>query len=661
VKTFLTVFGAVALSLLAIAGIGIGVAIYNGKTLDTESKQYVESSVAAIAAAWDRKQLFERATPELRQSVKPEEINVLFGSLVRLGRLANAEEAKGQAAVSFFPGSGSVVSATYTEYASFQNGDATFRIGVLKRNGQWQINNFYVDFAPPRRATNDRSHDTVAQQPAQRPDQELVNRYYQDALAADGQSLLLVDSAKIGDVEKFHYIAVSNNLELAIERVRCENSTCQVLMENALKLTNSRASSSAGRFEVIAAVEFRANWESGFSRIYTAVFRLPDSLLSWTVTVQDQAAFAADPYFNNLTSMVNHQRYDIARERNNVEEGRWATQSSQWAKYLLTQGKAQEAIDILKRLLITAPSNYQAQLDLAEASSDRDAAANIARVAFDNAEDGQIIQRAARLLKIDQPGLDSIPFLSARERGLQLILIPLEPCNIQFLKEAAVAYESMTQVPVKIRRLKEDWKFDDPDRIPEQKRIQQAILQFEKHHIDFSGWTQQRYADELKDAAQKADALTAFNVKTFLATLDRKKPQYKIDKYLPKLTAILANYRSPDIRTMYVGVTAANTFLGDANYVFSASQQSQAGMASILSYSMMLAEPLNEPYGSRKRLAERIAKELVPASLKALNIPRPSDPSDPYSYSDSVARLDQKTLRLSVQVRTELERFRSEQ
>lgn len=204
-------------------------------------------------------------------------------------------------------------------------------------------------------------------------------------------------------------------------------------------------------------------------------------------------------------------------------------------------------------------------------------------------------------------------------------------------------------MPVKIRRLKEDWKFDAPDRIPEQKRLQQAILQLEKHDVDFSGWTQQRYAEELTDAAKKTDALTAFNARKFLATLNQKSPQYKVDKYLPKLAAILSNYRSPDIRTMYVGVTAANIFLGDANYVFNASQQTQTGMASILSYSVMLAQTLNELGGSRKRLAERIAKELVPASLKALNIPRPSDPTDPYSYSDGIARLDQKTLKLSNQ------------
>lgn len=73
----------------------------------------------------------------------------------------------------------------------------------------------------------------------------------------------------------------------------------------------------------------------------------------------------------------------------------------------------------------------------------------------------------------------------------------------------------------------------------------------------------------------------------------------------------------------------------------------------------MQATTLNEPYQSRKRLAERLAKELVPSSLKQLGIPRPTDPSDPYSYSSGIERLAQKTLSLSAPTREALDKFRS--
>jgi hypothetical protein len=72
----------------------------------------------------------------------------------------------------------------------------------------------------------------------------------------------------------------------------------------------------------------------------------------------------------------------------------------------------------------------------------------------------------------------------------------------------------------------------------------------------------------------------------------------------------------------------------------------------------MLAKTLGEPIPSRRRLTERLAKEMVPASFKALRIPRPTDPTDPYSYSSGVDRLDQKTLTLSPATRKALDELR---
>lgn len=51
--------------------------------------------------------------------------------------------------------------------------------------------------------------------------------------------------------------------------------------------------------------------------------------------------------------------------------------------------------------------------------------------------------------------------------------------------------------------------------------------------------------------------------------------------------------------------------------------------------------------------------ELVPASLKKLNIPRSIDPSCPYSYSSGMQRLDEKTLNLSEPVKKDIERIKN--
>ena len=72
----------------------------------------------------------------------------------------------------------------------------------------------------------------------------------------------------------------------------------------------------------------------------------------------------------------------------------------------------------------------------------------------------------------------------------------------------------------------------------------------------------------------------------------------------------------------------------------------------------MQARKLGEDYESRSRLVERLTKELVPASLKQLEIPRPADPTNPYSYSSGVGRLAQKSLRLSKPTREALDHFR---
>ncbi len=131
--------------------------------------------------------------------------------------------------------------------------------------------------------------------------------------------------------------------------------------------------------------------------------------------------------------------------------------------------------------------------------------------------------------------------------------------------------------------------------------------------------------------------------------------QYDADKYLDRFCGIIDNYRSEDILTIYVGVTEANIFSNSNNYLFSLGRIRGKSPGSILSYHMMQADVLEEDYAYRPRLAERLAKEMVPASLKVLGIPRSTDPRCPYSYANGVGRLDEKTLTLSRPTKEALE------
>ena len=147
VKKLLYTLGTLTLTAIVAAGIGLAVLLYRGHALDAESKAFVDRAVPAVASTWSKQQLLDRATPELRESIKAEELTALFDALSRLGPLVQYEGATGEATMSYIIGSSSTVSASYVAKARFQNGSATFRILLLKRDGHWMIHNFHVDSA----------------------------------------------------------------------------------------------------------------------------------------------------------------------------------------------------------------------------------------------------------------------------------------------------------------------------------------------------------------------------------------------------------------------------------------------------------------------------------------------------------------------------------
>jgi hypothetical protein len=147
-RRFLSIFGALMLTAIVAAVIGIGVLLHNSRGLDAESKAFVDSAIPAIAATWSEQQLLERATPELRQIAKPEQLRALFERFAQLGPLVEYEGATGGSRVDYKAGSGSTVSAAYVARARFKNGSATLRLLLVKRDGRWMIHNFNVDPEP---------------------------------------------------------------------------------------------------------------------------------------------------------------------------------------------------------------------------------------------------------------------------------------------------------------------------------------------------------------------------------------------------------------------------------------------------------------------------------------------------------------------------------
>jgi predicted Zn-dependent protease len=178
--------------------------------------------------------------------------------------------------------------------------------------------------------------------------------------------------------------------------------------------------------------------------------------------------------------------------------------------------------------------------------------------------------------------------------------------------------------------------------------------------VDFAGWTKDRYVTELAQVTAKDDPLARYWIADFLKSFGDKPDQYEADRYLAQLGALLKPFRSNDRRTMFVGVSGQDIYSGDANFVFSVTTASEGNLVSLLSYARMQSAATGEPLESRKRVAQRLAKELLPAALKQLEIARPADPSDPYSYSDGVQRLDEKSFTLSTSTREALDKFRAQ-
>jgi hypothetical protein len=486
---------------------------------------------------------------------------------------------------------------------------------------------------------------------------DFLPAYYARALTGLGPITLTLHDDK-NNVSRYVYATDDQVISVSIEHYSCDDASCPVIYQNAAKYLDKQVTDNGGIFLDANPTDFRVQWKTGLAENDAMVARLPSALLFWTYSSRLERSLDLDGYFDAVASAIERQRYEEAAADGNVVMGRWREQIRGYAHRLLHQGRKDEAISVLKALLATAPSDYESHVDFMANTTDAAAAQRSAEIVFENAERPDLVTTAARFLGRTEPNLDSVAILAKGETGLQLILIPLPPVDLGTVIEAAKIYETITGVPTKIRRLAEPWDFGAPQRIFDQKRVQAAIIQHDGPAIDFSAWTLDRYVAALLQTVAADSALSKYSMRDYVKKIETGPGQFLIDPVLVRFNEMLADYRSKDARTMYVGVTSADIYSGDYNYVFSQFAKRDLLGTSILSYNRMTASASGATFQSRKRLTERIAKELVPASLKALDIARPADPSDPYSYADGLERLDQKSLTLSAPVREALDKFR---
>jgi predicted Zn-dependent protease len=387
------------------------------------------------------------------------------------------------------------------------------------------------------------------------------------------------------------------------------------------------------------------------------LYGTPEGAYWWKYKVPNTLNTDYETYISNISSVAREHQYKVALEYGNVTMGRWGVPVHEFAKQLATQNDPRVKT-VYKKLLQTSPANYDAQMEFTRITKDRAEAVQSAKIVERDAEEESLLNASAKILNRDIPSISSYPLLEAKDKGLKVILIPLPPCNPWLLDEIAATYERITTIPVVIKRLPVDWAVPQPSRSAYRPYLEKIASNIWKTKSDFSDWSLSKLKDEIMKSAEKEGPQAVATISQIFKKMSEAGYQWDAAPIIDWVSKTAAPYYSKDPNTMVVGITELDIFSEETNFVFSLYARRNDMPVSILSYARMRAKFTGENQ-SRKRLTERAAIELVPASLKELGIPRSMDPSCPYSYSSGLQRLKEKTLNLSEPVKKEIERIKS--
>ena len=384
--------------------------------------------------------------------------------------------------------------------------------------------------------------------------------FYEDPLKIDGRLLQLDSESEQDGVKHAYFISADHRIGLAISQLTCTSPRCDEFFAERLNVQNNRLTLHGGEFRFLSNVEFIASWTVDSKSNLVFFARVPGGVVVWSRITAATENLSDVQWTKRVRTVVNRHRVEEAIRLGNVQGGRWASEAHDYALELLFRGEIDEALHVLKQVITWAPNNFEAHLDLAENTKDTGTAHTSALTVWENTESASLSARAARVLGRSDPNLDSITVLDHPVRGLEVVLIPLPPCDIRLLEETANLYTSNFHVPVRIARLPVDWIWYEPDRVHRHNDVQTTILQKTGQNVDFSGWTKDRYATELATIFADDNARSRYEVQSFLNDFHDGPGQYRVDPYVDRLIDFLAPFRSADRRTMFVGVTAADIF-----------------------------------------------------------------------------------------------------
>jgi hypothetical protein len=140
-------FLVVVLVIVLLTAAGIAYIAVRGTALDKESKAYADAAIPAIITNWSEKEFLDRASPEFNKAATQQQLDQMFHWFGSLGRLQKIQSAQGQAITSATTQTGKQVTAQYTAKATFDKGEATIKLALVKHGDQWQILGFHLDSA----------------------------------------------------------------------------------------------------------------------------------------------------------------------------------------------------------------------------------------------------------------------------------------------------------------------------------------------------------------------------------------------------------------------------------------------------------------------------------------------------------------------------------
>ncbi len=337
------------------------------------------------------------------------------------------------------------------------------------------------------------------------------------------------------------------------------------------------------------------------------------------------------------------------------------------------EGKNDEAISLYQQGLRVDPWRLTYQLKLArllQRASRREEAVSKAKTVYQYAEQEEQITAACELLKElealprDDNGIAKSP---QKISSVEIAIVPIGPVNTRLLSELHAALQQKLGIRFSVARY--SLMPGPPDRNEADRRLAQMV---ENIRADVPREECDQLLTEIGLTEESLDERDG-RIR-FLAAVLRKSrcPQSRIDEFreavarleqmsqhdADKLLATLSQMRAPSARasvTGCLGVTEADIFARDYNFLFGWAQRGRA----VISYHRYTAAFNQEP-PNRPKLLERALKQGVSSTFFILGIPRCTSPTCIRAYPHTLAEQDRKTCELCEECKRALARVKAE-